>query len=99
MARIDKVRESYEEVTNRLFADKEAFADYLKFAGKFFKLPSAQSMLVYSTNPSATMVADYNTWKKFDRHVKRGTNSIAVLNNGGLKHYFDISQTAGSRTP
>ena len=99
MARIDKVRESYEDVTNRLFADKEAFADYLKFAGKFFKLPSAQSMLVYGANPNASMVADYETWKKFDRQVKRGTNSIAVLNNGGLKHYFDISQTAGSKTP
>ena len=99
MARIDKVRESYENVTNRLFADKEAFADYLKFAGKFFKLPSAQSMLVYGANPNASMVAEYETWKKFDRQVKRGTNSIAVLDNGNLKHYFDISQTAGSKTP
>ena len=35
MARIDKVRENYEEVTERLFSDKAAFAEYLKFAGKF----------------------------------------------------------------
>ena len=99
MARIDRVRENYEDVTERLFSDKAAFEDYLKFAGKFFKLPSAQSMTVYGTNPKATMVADFDTWKKFNRHVKRGTNSIAVLENGGLKHYFDISQTNGSKTP
>ena len=71
MARIDRVRENYEDVTERLFSDKAAFEDYLKFAGKFFKLPSAQSMTVYGTNPKATMVADFDTWKKFNRHVKR----------------------------
>lgn len=99
MARIDKVRESYENVTERLFSDKDAFAEYLKFAGKFFKLPSAQSMMLYGANPNATMVTYYDTWKKFGRQVRRGTNSIAVLDNGGLKHYFDISQTNGSKTP
>lgn len=99
MSRYDIVCENYENVTDSLFGDKTAFADYLKFAGKFFKLPSVQSMIIYGTNPKATMVADFDTWKKFNRHVKRGTNSIAVLDNGGLKHYFDISQTNGSKTP
>ncbi len=99
MARIDKVRENYEEVTERLFSDKAAFAEYLKFAGKFFKLPSAQSMTIFGANPNAVMVADYDTWQKFGRQVKRGTSSIAVLDNGGLKHYFDISQTAGGKVP
>ena len=56
MARIDRVRENYEDVTERLFSDKTAFEDYLKFAGRFFKLPSAQSMTIYGTNPKATMV-------------------------------------------
>ena len=99
MARIDRVRESYEQITERLFGDKTAFEQYLKFAGKFFKLPSEQTMTIYGTNPNAAMVADFETWKKFSRRVKRGTNSIAVLDNGSLKHYFDISQTTGSAVP
>lgn len=99
MARIDRVRESYEAVTEQLFGDKTAFEQYLKFAGKFFKLPSEQAMMIYGTNPKATMVADFGTWKKFSRFVQRGANSIAVLDNGSLKHYFDIAQTAGSKTP
>lgn len=99
MARIDEVRQKYEDVTDRLFSDKKAFEDYLRFAGKFYKLPSAQSMLIYGANPNAVMVADYGTWKKFDRQVKRDTNSIAVLDNGNLKHFFDISQTSGTKTP
>lgn len=56
-------------------------------------------MMIYGTNPKATMVADFDTWKKFSRFVQRGTNSIAVLDKGSLKHYFDIAQTAGSKTP
>ena len=99
MARIDRVRESYEQITERLFGDKTAFEQYLKFAGKFFKLPSEQTMTIYGTNPNAAMVADFETWKKFSLRVKRGTNSIAVLDNGSLKHYFDISQTTGSAVP
>ena len=99
MARIDRVRESYEAITEQLFSDKTAFVQYLKFAGKFFKLSSEQTMTIYGTNPKATMVADFDTWKKFSRRVKRGTNSIAVLDNGSLKHYFDISQTSGSTVP
>ena len=99
MARIDKVQENYERITDKLFADTKMFTDYLKFSGKFFKLPSAQSMAIYGENPNATMVADYDTWKKFGRQVKRGTSSIAVLDNGGLKHFFDISQTAGKKEP
>lgn len=99
MTRIDRVRESYEAITEKLFGDKTAFEQYLKFAGKFFKLPSEQAMMIYGTNPKATMVADFGTWKKFSRFVQRGANSIAVLDNGSLKHYFDIAQTAGSKTP
>lgn len=100
MARIDRVRENYEQITEKLFSDKEMFADYLKFAGKFYKLPSAQSMAIYGANPNAVMVADYDTWQKFGRQVRRGTTSIAVFNNaGGLKHLFDISQTTGAKTP
>lgn len=97
MARIDEVRERYESITEQLYKNKETFAEYLKFAGKFYKMPTAQTMTMFATNPKATMVADYDTWKKFGHYVKRGANSIAVLCGNGLKHYFDISQTNGER--
>ena len=99
MARIDEVRERYESITEQLYKNKETFAEYLKFAGKFYKMPTAQTMTMFATNPKATMVADYDTWKKFGHYVKRGANSIAVLCGNGLKHYFDISQTSGDRVP
>ena len=79
MARIDEVRERYESITEQLYQNKETFAEYLKFAGRFFKMPTAQTMTMFATNPKATMVADYDTWQRFGRQVQRGTNSIAVL--------------------
>lgn len=78
MARIDEVRERYESITEQLYQNKETFAEYLKFAGRFFKMPTAQTMTMFATNPKATMVADYDTWQRFGRQVQRGTNSIAV---------------------
>ena len=99
MARIDEVRERYESITEQLYKNRDTFAEYLKFAGRFFKMPTAQTMTMFATNPKATMVADYDTWQRFGRQVQRGTNSIAVLDGSGLKHYFDISQTAGGRPP
>ena len=99
MARIDEVRERYESITEQLYKNRDTFAEYLKFAGKFFKMPTAQTIAMFAANPKATMVADYDTWRKFGRQVMRGTNSIAVLDGSGLKHYFDISQTRGGKPP
>lgn len=99
MARIDEVRERYESITEQLYKNRDTFAEYLKFAGKFFKMPTAQTIAMFAANPKATMVADYDTWRKFGRQVMRGTNSIAVLDGSGLKHYFDISQTSGGKPP
>lgn len=99
MARKDEVRERYESITEKLYKDKAAFADYLKYAGKFYKLPTTQTMVMYATNPQATMVADYDTWQHFDRTVQRGAKSIAVPYGSEIKHYFDIAQTNGSRKP
>lgn len=99
MARIDEVRERYESITEQLYKNRDTFAEYLKFAGKFFKMPTVQTIAMFAANPKATMVADYDTWRKFGRQVMRGTNSIAVLDGSGLKHYFDISQTSGGKPP
>ena len=99
LARIDRVRDNYENITNTLFSDNEKFSEYLKFAGKFYKMPTSHSMTIFGSKPNATMVADFDTWKKFNRYVKRGTTSIAVLDNGSIRHYFDISQTSGKRVP
>lgn len=99
MARADDIRATYESAAERLFTDREAFAEYLAFSGRFYKLPSAQAITLHYDNPNAEMATDYDTWKRFGRQVKRGGWSTAVLAGAEIKCLFDISQTVGKDTP
>ena len=55
--------------------------------------------MVFAQRPHATLVADYDTWKKVDRYVKRGSKGIAIFPSRALKPYmryvFDIKDTGG----
>ena len=51
LARIDRVRDNYENITNALFSDNEKFSEYLKFAGKFYKMPTSHSMTIFGSKP------------------------------------------------
>ena len=93
------VRSKYEQITSELYGNKQKFAEFLAFSGRFYKLPSAQAMAVFSENPNAKMVADYDTWKNFGRQVKRGEKSISYISGGEVKHCFEISQTTGETQP
>ncbi len=99
MARFDDVRNSYEKITDRLFNDKQSFVDFLNFSGRFYKLPAAQAMAIFAENPNARMAADYETWGKFNRQVKRGERGIGYISDGTVRYCFDISQTIGEAEP
>ena len=93
--REQEVREQYEAVTDKLYTDRQAFRDFLSFSGKHYKLPADHAMMIFSSNPNADMVTDYDTWQKLGRQVTRGQKSMAAFENGRHRHYFDISQTEG----
>ena len=93
--REQEVREQYEAVTDKLYTDRQAFRDFLSFSGKHYKLPADHAMMIFSSNPHADMVTDYDTWQKLGRQVTRNQKSMATFENGRLRHYFDISQTEG----
>lgn len=93
--REQEVREQYEAVTDKLYTDRQAFKDFLSFSGKHYKLPAEHTMMIFSSNPNADMVTDYDTWQKLGRQVTRNQRSMAAFENGKLRHYFDISQTEG----
>ena len=93
--REQEVRKQYEAVTDRLYTDRQAFKDFLSFSGKHYELPAEHTMMIFSSNPNADMVTDYDTWQKLGRQVTRNQRSMAAFENGKLRHYFDISQTEG----
>lgn len=99
MAKQDSIRESYDRAVQNLFSDRAAFAEYLKFSGRFYKLPSSQTITLFDDNPRAEMVADYETWQRFGRRIKPGGWSTDVLADGKIKRFFDISMTRGEKVP
>lgn len=99
MAKRENIIRAYERAVEQLFSDKVTFADYLDFSGRFYKLPSSQTIMIFDDNPNAKMVADFDTWQQFGRRIKPGGWSTDVLDNGKIKRLYDISMTRGDKTP
>ena len=99
MAKRENIICAYDRAAEQLFTDKTSFAEYLEFSGRFYKMPSSQVIMLFDDNPNATMVADYDTWKRFGRKIKPGGWSTDVLEDGKVKRLFDISMTKGDKTP
>ena len=55
-------------------------------------------IMIYAQRPHSTLVADYDTWKKVERYVKRGSKGIAIFPskalNPRMRYVFDISDTS-----
>ena len=76
-----------------------AWKSVLRLAGQIYRYEFDNVLMVYAQKPHATLVADYDTWKKVGRYVKRGSKGIAIYPSKALKPYmryvFDISDTGG----
>ena len=87
--------------TKRSITRPDAWMAYLTTAGRNYKLPFDEQVLIYAQRPDSTAVLPTSTWnRRFGRWVNRGSVGIAVLDKqeiGRLKYYFDISDTHPSR--
>jgi hypothetical protein len=57
----------------------DRYIEFLKVQSQFHTYSSNNAMLIYLQRPDATRVAGYNSWKKFERHVKKGEHGISIL--------------------
>lgn len=76
-----KIREllaRIEEGTKAVFQGEE-YKKYLRTISNFHHYSFRNSMLIFFSNPDATLVAGFNTWKKLNRTVKRGETGIQIL--------------------
>lgn len=101
MSRLEQTRQVYSLALERLYENEQHFANFLRYAGRFYKLPFLHTSTLFHLNPEATMWADYDTWAAFGNNVLRGQRSTPALlgGNSRLKHYFDISRTTQAVTP
>lgn len=101
MSRLEETKEIYKNAVKKLQNNEQYFTDYLKYSGRFYKIPTTHAIALFENNPDATMLTDFDTWKKYDCPVRKNQRSSAVLLENGtqLKHYFDISQTTAKVIP
>ena len=103
MSKIKYINEIYKEVCKLVSEDSEIWRDFLKSAGRNYKLRFDEQILIYAQRPDATAVLTIEDWNRlFHRWVNKGAKGIAVYDNAGgenqkLRHYFDISDTHTGR--
>ncbi len=94
-----QVKQIYDTQISDVTSTSEKWKDICRLIGQLYRYEFDNILMIYAQRPSATLVADYDTWKKVDRFVKRGSKGIAIFPSRALKpymrHVFDISDTAG----
>jgi hypothetical protein len=103
MSKYRQIIALYESTVYDVTNSPTAWTAFLRSACRNYKCRFDEQVLIYAQRPDATAVLEMEKWnKQFGRWVNRGAKGIAVFDdeqNGHyrLKHYFDISDTHGSR--
>jgi len=77
-----KTKELLEKLDKQIESvqSSEEFQSILETFSKFHSYSYHNSLLIQSQKPDASFVAGYKQWQqKFNRHVKKGENGIAIL--------------------
>ena len=97
-----KARMIYADVIDKVTKTEETWKDVCRLTGRIYRYEFDNVLMVYAQKPSATLVADYDSWKKVSRYVKRGSKGIVVypsraLSKSYIRHVFDIGDTGGRK--
>lgn len=89
----------YNEFIHRITDDEKHWKHVCRMIGKLYRYEFDNILLIYAQRPNATLVADYDSWKKVGRFVRRGEKGIKIYPTqafvSGSRHVFDISATGG----
>ena len=89
----------YNVAIEEVAKNQDTWRTVLQLAGQLYRYEFDNIVMVFAQRPHATLVADYDTWKKVDRYVKRRSKGIAIFPSRALKPYmryvFDIKDTGG----
>jgi hypothetical protein len=96
-----KVRQIYNETIHEVTKTPENWKEVLSLMGRIYRYEFDNILMVYAQKPNSTLVADFDTWKKVDRYVLRGSKGIAIYPSRALssncRYVFDISDTGGRK--
>lgn len=94
-----KVSQLYDDAIREVTKGSSEWKSACRLAGQLYRYEFSNILMVYMQRPRATLVADFDTWKKVGRYVRRGSRGIAIFPSRALKpemrYVFDISDTGG----
>ena len=96
-----------EDTARRLTGSWERWSGFLATAGRLYKYPYPDQLMIYAQRPDATACASYDVWNdRMNRYVRRGSKGVALLDDTGdrlrLRYVFDLADTGtrqNSRDP
>ena len=96
-----KVKAIYDSEISNITRSEKNWKDVLKVAGQLYRYEFDNIVMVTAQRSpeKSTHMADYDTWKKVGRYVKRGAKGCANFPsralNPRMRYIFDISDTGG----
>ncbi len=94
-----KTSKLYDAAIDEVTASGQAWKSICRLTGQLYRYEFDNILMVYKQRPRATLIADFDTWKKVGRYVRRGSKGIAIFPSRALKpdmrYVFDISDTGG----
>lgn len=95
----EKLLNLYDETFLHVTRSNENFVRFLEQSSFLHKYSVDEQLCIHGQSPKAKYLADFNTWKRIGRFVKKGQKAISALRFDDDQvygfHYFDLSQTYG----
>nr|WP_295684049.1 ArdC-like ssDNA-binding domain-containing protein [uncultured Lachnoclostridium sp.] len=96
-----QVRQINDIMIREVTTSEAKWRDICCLIGQLYRYKFDNILMIYAQRPHATLVADFDTWKKVNRYVKRGSKGIAFYLSRALsprmRYVFDISDTGGKK--
>ena len=86
-----------DETVHRISANDAEWMKFLELAGRLYRYPFRDQVLIYAQRPDATACASLELWnEKMGCWVNKGAKGIALIDEdgrrrSGLKYVFDVS--------
>ncbi|MEI3520659.1 MAG: hypothetical protein V8Q40_06075 [Anaerosacchariphilus sp.] len=94
-----QMNQLYDTAVQRAAASSETWKEVLRLNGRLYRYEWENILLIWIQRPNAVLAADYDSWKKVDRYVCRGSRGIGIFPSRALKSHlryvFDFKDTGG----
>lgn len=84
----EKIKAIYDYAISEAIKGQDEWRKVIYLAGQLYRFEFDNILMIYAQRPDATLVADYDTWKKVGHYVKRGSKGIAVFSPRFLNLFF-----------